>query len=228
MTELFELYEKSFRKNNDRIMSNFDTITLQPIHESHNDSSIKINKISLLEENDKLIEDQKKLIKQMEIVLPSLINNEYYEELNVKLTSFKLSIEINKNKVNDLYSKEEIKNSSFMSENNLLSEKNTILFNQERYKFQQNEKLQQVRRALSNTEEMGSNIMVNMDNQSKSMQNITGKLTKMGNNLQDSNTILNKMKSRSKKNKKIIIILTILFALILIGILSVKLYKKFK
>ena len=164
----------------------------------------------------------------MEIVLPSLINNEYYEELNVKLTSFKLSIEINKNKVNDLYSKEEIKNSSFMSENNLLSEKNTILFNQERYKFQQNEKLQQVRRALSNTEEMGSNIMVNMDNQSKSMQNITGKLTKMGNNLQDSNTILNKMKSRSKKNKKIIIILTILFALILIGILSVKLYKKFK
>ena len=228
MTELFELYEKSFRKNNDRIMSNFDTISLQPIHESPNDSSIKINKISLLEEIDKLIEEQKKLIKQMEIVLPSLINNEYYEELSVKLSSFKLCIDINKGKLNDLYSKEELKNSSFMSENNLLSEKNTILFNQERYKFQQNEKLQQVRRALSNTEEMGSNIMVNMDSQSKSMKNMTRKLIKMGNNLQDSNTILNKMKSRGKKNKKIIIILTFLFALILIGILSVKLYKKFK
>ena len=70
--------------------------------------------------------------------------------------------------------------------------------------------------------------MVNMDSQSKSMKNMTGKLIKMGNNLQDSNTILNKMKSRGKKNKKIIIILTFLFALILIGILSVKLYKKFK
>ena len=228
MTELFEAYEKSFRKNNDRIMSNFDTITLQPIQESPNDSTIKINKSSLLEENDKLIEQQKKLIKQMEIELPSLINNEYYEELSVKLSSFKLCLDINKKKLNDLYSKEELKNNSFMSENNLLSEKNTILFNQEKYKYQQNEKLQQVRRALSNTEEMGSNIMVNMDSQSKSMKNITGKLKKMGNNLKFSNKILNKMKSRSKKNKKIIIILTILFVLILIGILSAKLYIKFK
>ena len=79
MTALFETYEKSFRKNNNKIMSNFDTLSLQPIQESHNESTLKINRSSLLEENDKLIEEQEKLIKQMDIELRSLINNEYYE-----------------------------------------------------------------------------------------------------------------------------------------------------
>ena len=94
--------------------------------------------------------------------------------------------------------------------------------------FQQNEKLQQVRRTLSSTEEMGTNIIVNMDNQTKSMKNVTGKLKKMGKNITDSNKVLNKMKARTKKNKRIIILFVFIFIFILIGILSLKLYKKYK
>ena len=41
-----------------------------------------------------------------------------------------------------------------MSESNLLSEYNNILIDKEKYLYQRNEKLQQVRRSLSSTEDM--------------------------------------------------------------------------
>ena len=228
MTELLNEYEKSFRKNNDVIMNNFNKISLEQNQDSLIDQKNKINKTYLLEESDKLIEEQKRILKQMEIEISSLMNKDYYDEFSVKLSSFKKNLDLNKKQLNDLYAKEELKNASFMSESNLLTEKNSILLTQEKYRFQQNEKLQQVRRSLSNTEEMGTNIIVNMDDQTKGMKNVTTKLKKMGKNLTDSNKILNKMKSRTKKNKRIICILATLFALVLIGILGTKLYIKFK
>ena len=228
MTDLLNTYEKSFRKNNDIIMTNINKISLELGNDITSDSKSKVNKTFLFEESDKLIEEQKKLLRQMELELSSLINQDYYEELSVKISSFKKSLDINKKKLKELYAKEELKNSSFMSESNLLTEKNSILLNQEKYMFQQNEKLQQVRRTLSSTEEMGTNIIVNMDNQTKSMKNITGKLKKMGKNITDSNKVLNKMKARTKKNKRIIILFVLIFIFILIGILSLKLYKKYK
>ena len=228
MTDLLNTYEKSFRKNNDIIMTNINKISLELGNDITSDSKSKVNKTFLFEESDKLIEEQKKLLRQMELELSSLINQDYYEELSVKISSFKKSLDINKNKLKELYAKEELKNSSFMSESNLLTEKNSILLNQEKYMFQQNEKLQQVRRTLSSTEEMGTNIIVNMDNQTNSMKNVTGKLKKMGKNITDSNKVLNKMKARTKKNKRIIILFVLIFIFILIGILSLKLYKKYK
>ena len=63
MSELLNTYEKSFRKNNDIIMSNFNKINLEPNKDNNNDPKSKINKSYLLEEIDKLIEEQKKNIK---------------------------------------------------------------------------------------------------------------------------------------------------------------------
>ena len=228
MTDLLNEYEKSFRKNTDTIIKNFNLISLEPKQGNFNDHKLKINKSLLLEQNDKLIEEQNKLIRQMEVELSSLINKDYYEEFCVRISSFKKSLDLNKKKLNDLYSKEESKNSSFLSESNLLSEKNSTLLNKEKYLYQRSEKLLQARRSLTSTEEMGSNIIVNMDNQTKSMKNVTGKLKKMGSNLKESHKILNKMKKRTRKNKRIIIMLVILFMLLLISILSFKLYKKYK
>ncbi len=228
MTELLITYEKSFRKNNDMIMNNFNKISIEPTPGNNNDLKTKINRTYLLDANEKLIEDQKKILKQMELELSSLMDKDYYDEFNVKLSSFKKSVDLYKKKLNELYSKEESKNSSFMSESNLLSEKNSILINREKYMFQRSEKLQQVRRTLSSTEEMGTSIMVNMDDQSKEMKKVTGKLKNMGQNLDESNKILNKMKKRAKKNKRIIIIFVILLICVFVGVLSLKLYKKFK
>ena len=94
--------------------------------------------------------------------------------------------------------------------------------------FQTNEKLQQVKRSLSATENIGTNIIVNMDNQTNNMKNITGKLKNMGEDLKDSNNILDKMKKRKKRNKYIIIFFVIIFILILLGIIVIKLYNKYK
>ena len=106
MSELLNTYEKSFRKNNDIIMSNFNKINLEPNKDNNNDPKSKINKSYLLEEIDKLIEEQKKILKQMEIEVSSLLNRDDYEEFSVKLSSFKKSLELNKKNLNKLYLKE--------------------------------------------------------------------------------------------------------------------------
>ena len=165
----------------------------------------------------------------MEIEISYLTNNSNYSELNSKLNSYKKTLDMNKKKLNELYAKEDSKNnSSFLSESNLLSENNRILMNKERYMYNRSEKLMEARRTLSATEEMGSHIIMDMDNQTQNMKNVAGKLKKMGKNLVESNKILNTMKSRSKKNKRIIILLSVLFFLVIISILSLKLYRKNK
>ena len=177
MSDLLNTYEKNFRKNNDIIMSNFNKLSIDPGQtptNNNNDMKSKINRTYILDETDKLIEEQKRVLKQMEIEVSSLLNREEYEEYSVKLSSFKKSLDLNKKNLNKLYSKEESKNNSFMSESNLLSEHNNILIDKEKYLYQRNEKLQQVRRSLSSTEDMGTNIIVNMDNQTESMKNMTG------------------------------------------------------
>ncbi len=228
MTDLLSTYEKNFRKNNDIIESNINKITLFSNKDTPENKKPKINKANLLEETDKLIEEQTKILKQMEIEVCSLMNRDDYEDYNTKIISFKKNFNLNKKKFNEIYLKEEAKNISFMSENILLSEHNNILMNKERYMFQRNEKLQQVKRSLSSTENIGNDIIVNMDSQTKNMKNISGKIRNMNTDLDDSNHILNKMKKRGRKNKYIIIFFCVLFCLILISVLGIKIYKNYK
>ena len=82
---------------------------------------------------------------------------------------------MNKKKYNELYLKEDSRNNS--SDNILLTENSNNLMSKENYLLQRNEKLQQVQRSLSSTESIGTNIIVNMDNQTKNMKNITGKIS---------------------------------------------------
>ncbi len=227
MTELLITYEKSFQKNNDIITSNFNKIDsyLSSNKDSEREKT-KINISTILDEIDKLIEEQQKILKQMEIEICSLINRDDYEEFSTKLSTFKKNLAMNKKKYNELYLKEDSRNNS--SDNILLTENSNNLMRKENYLLQRNEKLQQVQRSLSSTESIGTNIIVNMDNQTKNMKNITGKIKHMGQDLQDSNNILTKMKKRTKKNKYIIIFFIIAFILILAGIIGMKLYNKYK
>ena len=229
MTDLLNTYEKSFRKNKDIIKTNFNKIdlSLSSSTEDSENQRTKINKAYLLDEIDKLIEEQQKILKQMEIEICSLINRDDYEEFSSKLSSFKKDLAIDKKKYNELYLKEDTKSNSY--DNILLNENNNDnIFNKERYMLETNEKLQQVQRSLSNTESIGTNIIVNMDNQTKNMKNISGKLNNMKSDLNDSSNILQKMKNRAKKNKYIIIIFSIFLLLILFSFIGVKIYNKFK
>ena len=227
MTELLITYEKSFQKNNDIITSNFNKIDsyLSSNKDSEREKT-KINISTILDEIDKLIEEQQKILKQMEIEICSLINRDDYEEFSTKLSTFKKNLAMNKKKYNELYLKEDSRNNS--SDNILLTENSNNLMSKENYLLQRNEKLQQVQRSLSSTESIGTNIIVNMDNQTKNMKNITGKIKHMGQDLQDSNNILTKMKKRTKKNEYVIIFFIIAFILILAGIIGMKLYNKYK
>ena len=227
MTELLITYEKSFQKNNDIIISNFNKIDsyLSSNKDSEREKT-KINISTILDEIDKLIEEQQKILKQMEIEICSLINRDDYEEFSTKLSTFKKNLAMNKKKYNELYLKEDSRNNS--SDNILLTENSNNLMSKENYLLQRNEKLQQVQRSLSSTESIGTNIIVNMDNQTKNMKNITGKIKHMGQDLQESNNILTKMKRRTKKNKYMIIFFIIAFILILAGIIGIKLYNKYK
>ena len=230
MTDLLNTYEKSFLKNKDIIKTNFNKIDLfisSTEGETETDSQrAKINKSYLLDEIDKLIEQQQKILKQIEIEICSLINRDDYEEFSAKLSSFKKDLSSDKKKFNEIYLKEESKSNSY--DNILLNENNNNIFNKERYMLETKEKLQQVQRSLSSTESIGTNIIVNMDNQTKNMKNISGKLNNMKSDLNDSSNILQKMKNRAKKNKYIIIIFSILLLLILFSFIGVKIYNKFK
>ena len=228
MTDLLNTYENSFRKNKDIIKTNFDKIDLSLSSTEGETESQRttINKSYLLDEIDKLIEQQQKILKQIEIEICSLINRDDYEEYSSKLSSFKKDLALDKKKFNEIYLKEESKSNSY--DNILINENNDNIFNKERYMLETNEKLQQVKRSLSSTESIGTNIIVNMDNHTKNMKNISGKLNKMKTDLTDSSNILQKMKNRAKRNKYIIIIFAIFLLLILFCFIGIKIYKKFK
>ena len=211
MTELLKTYENNFRRNENEIHNNFSKITLSKKSE--------INK--LIEESEKLMNEQSKIIKQMDIEISSL-NGDIYDEYNVKISSFKKSLELNKKKLNKISEKVDDKNSSFMSERNLIEDG---LIEKEKYLFNKTEKLQNIQRVLSNTENMGNNIMVNMDGQTKGMKNINKKLKYINKDIEVSKNVLTKMKKRSRNNKKIILILASILFIAIIVIITYKILK---
>ena len=100
------------------------------------------------------------------------------------------------------------------------------LLKNEQSNYLGNLKLQEAKRILANTEDMGNKIIVHMDEQSNTMKNLNSKVKNMNGELDESNTILNKMKSRMKRNKKIIIYLSLILFITLVMIFLYKFFKK--
>ena len=217
MSEILLTYEKSFRKNEERINSNFQKLTLSLGIESD------VDKNKLLQEIELLIAEQEKILKQMEFETSSLINQEDYDAFNNKMTSYKQNLKINKKSLQDMEDK--INNKELITGNNEQNLSKGLLKN-EQNNYLGNLKLQEAKRVLANTEDMGNKIVVNMDEQSNTMKNLNTKVKGMNVELDESNTILNKMKSRMKKNKKIIIYLSLIFFITLILIFIYKFFKK--
>ena len=159
----------------------------------------------------------------MEFETSSLINQEDYDAFNNKMTSYKQNLKINKKSLQDMEDK--INNKELITGNNEQNLSKGLLKN-EQNNYLGNLKLQEARRVLANTEDMGNKIVVNMDEQSNTMKNLNTKVKGMNVELDESNTILNKMKSRMKKNKKIIIYLSLIFFITLILIFIYKFFKK--
>ena len=202
MSELLSTYEKSFKKNEERINNNFKQLTLSLGIESD------IDKNKLMQEIELLMGEQEKILKQMEYETSSLINKEDYDAFNNKMISYRQNLRINKNTYHEMEDK--INNKEVLTGNNEQNLSKGLLKN-EQTNYLGNLKLQEARRVLANTEDMGNKIIVNMDEQSNTMKNLNTKVKTMNGELDESNNILNRMKSRMRKNKKIIIYLSIIF-----------------
>ena len=212
MSEILTTYENSFRKNEEKINSNYNQLNLSFGIESN------IDKIKLLQEIESLINDQENIIKQMEYEISSLLNQEDYDAFSNKMISYKQNLKINKNTYQEM---EDKINKEILIGNNEQNLSKGLLKN-EQTNYIGSLKLQEAKRILANTEDMGNKIVVNMDDQTNTMKNLNTKVKNMNGELDESNTILNKMKARMKKNKKIIIYLSIILFINLIIILGYK------
>ena len=212
MSEILTTYENSFRKNEEKINSNYNQLNLSFGIESN------IDKIKLLQEIESLINDQENIIKQMEYEISSLLNQEDYDSFSNKMISYKQNLKINKNTYQEMEDKINKEILIGNSEQNL----SKGLLKNEQTNYIGSLKLQEAKRILANTEDMGNKIVVNMDDQTNTMKNLNTKVKNINGELDESNTILNKMKSRMKKNKKIIIYLSIILFITLIIILGYK------
>ena len=217
MSEILTTYEVNYRKNEEKINDNFKKLTLSLGIESD------IDKNKILQNIELLISEQEKIIKLLECETSSLVNQEDYEAFNNKLTSYKQNLKINKNSYQEMEDKINSKDTLYGNNEQNLS--NGLLKN-EQSNYLGNLKLQEAKRILANTEDMGNKIIVNMDEQSNTMKNLNSKVKNMNGELDESNTILNKMKSRMKRNKKIIIYLSLILFITLFMIFLYKFFKK--
>ena len=218
MTDLLKTYENTFRKYEDKIFDNFNQISLT----IKSNPSLQSEISNLIEKNEKLINEQAKVVKQMDIELSSL-KGDMYEQFSVKVSSFKKTLDMNKKKLNKLSDKVDDKNASFLTENNLLGENTS---KKEKFLFKNKQKLQEVQRVLISTEDMGNNIMVDMDGQTKGMKNVSGKLKNMNRDIDESNNVIGSMKFRKSSNKKIILTFVIILLMVFIGIITYRILKK--
>ncbi len=222
MSDLLQYYEKDFRKNQDMINKSIEKIYSYLSSPSKKD--LNINEI--MEQMESLIDSQQKTIKKIEVEISSSVKSEDIEGFNSKISSYKQALESNKAKYRELEEKINLKEASLiLSDSNQL---NGTLLKNEQLAFEGNKKLQQAKRVLAETEDVGNKIMINMEEQTNVMKNTNNKLKGMNSELDESNNILNRMKSRLKKNKNIIKYLGIIFVIILSIFIIYKLLKFFR
>ena len=222
MSDLLQFYEKDFRKSQDLINKNVEKIYDYLTAKSKTDYNIS----EIMDQIENLIDSQQKTIKKIEIEVSSTVKSEDLDGFNSKISSYKHSLELNKTKYRELEEKINLKEASL-----IVTDKNQLngtLLKNEQLAFAGNQKLQQAKRTLAETEDVGNKIMMNMEEQSNVMKNTNNKLKGMNSELDESNTILNRMKSRVKKNKNLIKYLGIFLALILISVIIYKIMKLFK
>ena len=99
---------------------------------------------------------------------------------------------------------------------------NGNLIQNEQLAYSGNQKLQEARRVLAGTEDIGTKILSSMEKQTEDMRAINVKIKGMNDDLENSNNILNRMKVRYEKNKRSIIIFGGILIIIIICIILYK------
>lgn len=99
---------------------------------------------------------------------------------------------------------------------------NHRLIENEQSVWRQNDKLEKAKRSAVEVESVSVEVMRQLDNQTNQMKIIESKVNNMNNNIDESDSLLNKIMRMENRNK---LIVTIFFTLIILVILSLLFFK---
>jgi hypothetical protein len=216
MSDLFSVYENNLSKLITKLKTTLDNLGNIIDNKEFN----KSNDNKLFLECFNLISESEKIIKQMNIENSSIINKTLFDDYQLRITTYSSALNEYKktlNKLEDRY--KEKKNSLLFDGKNDL---NGNLIQNEQLAYSGNQKLQEARRVLAGTEDIGTKILSSMEKQTENMKAINVKIGGMNDDLENSNNILNRMKVRYEKNKRSIIIFGGILIIIIICIILYK------
>ena len=216
MSDLFSVYENNLSKLITKLKTTLDNLGNIIDNKEFN----KLNDNKLFLECFNLISESEKIIKQMNIENSSIINKTLFDDYQLRITTYSSALNEYKktlNKLEDRY--KEKKNSLLFDGKNDL---NGNLIQNEQLAYSGNQKLQEARRVLAGTEDIGTKILSSMEKQTENMKAINVKIGGMNDDLENSNNILNRMKVRYEKNKRSIIIFGGILIIIIICIILYK------
>jgi hypothetical protein len=204
MSELFEIYNSNIKKVFNQLEDNFNTLKL-----SSNDNDSTNNIFSQISTN---LNEAQKLLRNLDIEISSESHSsDYY--LIVK----KHRATYNKYLKNLRKLKEKFENEN---KEILLSDlnKKKLGDNNEEIAYNSFNKLNEARRSTIEMENVGYDVMKDMNGQSIQMKNLNSKIGNVGDELVLSTNVINEMQKHHRKNKIIIIsyslFLTVIFFLI--------------
>ena len=213
MSELFEIYNSNIKKVFNQLEDNFNTLKL-----SSNDNDSTNNIFSQISTN---LNEAQKLLRNLDIEISSESHSsDYY--LIVK----KHRATYNKYLKNLRKLKEKFENEN---KEILLSDlnKKKLGDNNEEIAYNSFNKLNEARRSTLEMENVGNDVMKDMNGQSIQMKNLNSKIGNVGDELVLSTNVINEMQKHHRKNKIIIISYSIFLIVIFFLIALYRIIPKF-
>ena len=206
MSDVFKIYEDSLN------------ISINNIKRILNKKDFNNDDISKLSDN---LKESKRLIKQMNLEISSLKNsNKFEKEIENKFTNYQTTIE---NYSQEIYRiQNNFNNNSKTFNSNIMLEGNDSESNRQLQKMGliENEDgfiIDEMQREAYKIEDIGKNINYNLNQQGEQMQSIRNNIIDLNKDIDQSNTLINRLLKRENRNR-CIVYLIIIIAIVLLFI----------
>ena len=204
MSDVFKIYEDSLN------------ISINNIKRILNKKDFNNDDISKLSDN---LKESKRLIKQMNLEISSLKNsNKFEKEIENKFTNYQTTIE---NYSQEIYRiQNNFNNNSKTFNSNIMLEGNDSESNRQLQKMGliENEDgfiIDEMQREAYKIEDIGKNINYNLNQQGEQMQSIRNNIIDLNKDIDQSNTLINKLLKRENRNRCIVYLIIIIAVILL-------------
>ena len=204
MSDVFKIYEDSLN------------ISINNIKRILNKKDFNNDDISKLSDN---LKESKRLIKQMNLEISSLKNsNKFEKEIENKFTNYQTTIE---NYSQEIYRiQNNFNNNSKTFNSNIMLEGNDSESNRQLQKMGliENEDgfiIDEMQREAYKIEDIGKNINYNLNQQGEQMQSIRNNIIDLNKDIDQSNTLINKLLKRENRNRCIVYLIIIIAVVLL-------------